>query len=61
MYVCACVHECTQASLHGVHGEVKERLVRVSSLLPPGRSWGFNSGCQAWTQTALPSALSPQP
>jgi hypothetical protein len=32
------------------HVEVKGQFLRVISLLPPGRVWESDSGCQAWQQ-----------
>lgn len=39
------------------HVEVKGQFLRVISLLPPGRVWESDSGCQAWQQVLLSAKL----
>lgn len=43
------------------HVEVKGQFLRVISLLPPGRVWESDSGCQAWQQVPSPTKPSLTP
>lgn len=59
-----CMNECGHVGTcmyHSTAGEIRGKLTRLSSLLPPCRPWGSNLGCQVWWKVSLPSGASHHP